>query len=232
MNSYPQPRLFPFWGWKWTLVFIIVALVEIYVLTLVNARIGFGSTVLLILFSGVSGILLMRWEGIRCWNRFLRDVSVKKDPINCIRDGVLILIGGILLILPGVLTDIVGLALFFPPIRILVRFLFLRNVTFENFAASAPTTFDFMASGKGFNFMGQNGERFPFGNFYEAGFSDASGPNYRDSNDFDDENEPNADQDDEDIYDSEYCPHVDSLADPDRPIQIIDVEAKKSDDNP
>ena len=47
------------------------------------------------------------------------------------RDGVLILFAGILMIIPGLITDVLGLLLFLPPVRWVVRKLFLRNLYFE-----------------------------------------------------------------------------------------------------
>lgn len=244
MSYNPQPRIFPALGWKWNLFFIVLALVEIYLLTLLNGRIGFANIVLLILFSAMGGVFLMRWEGNRCWNRILRELSAGKPALNSMKDGILILAGGFMLILPGVLTDIVGLLLFLPPFRILIRYLFMKNVTFQ-LPGSAFTFSDaFMGqNGKSGAENGENGENgenpsglggFPFGAFYMSGFSNAFPPNGNpvdsmdpdsENNDFSDENADESD--DSDIYDSEYSEHVDSLSDGNRPVQIIDVEAKE-----
>lgn len=245
MSYKPQPRLFPALGWKWNLFFIVLALVEIYLLTLLNGRIGFANIVLLILFSAMGGVFLMRWEGNRCWNRILRELSEGKPALNSMKDGILILAGGFMLIMPGVLTDIVGLSLFFPPFRILIRYLFLKNITFQ-LPGSAFTFSDaFMGkngmSGAGDGANGREGANpsglggVPFGAFYMGGFSNVFPPHgtpgdSRDSasedNDFYDENADESE--DSDIYDSECAEHVDSLSDGNRPIQIIDVTAKET----
>lgn len=92
---------------------------------------GFFSLMALILGSMVLGVILMRWEVAICWARIMYLEQRKLPTIEEMRDGVLILFAGMMMIIPGIITDVLGLLLFLPPIRWVVRKLFLRNLYFE-----------------------------------------------------------------------------------------------------
>ena len=117
------------YSWKW--LFIIVIIVELYYMYNFTEAYGFFSLMALILGSMIFGVVLMRWEGSICWARILYMQQHNKPTIDEMRDGVLILFAGVLMIIPGVITDVLGLALFLPPIRWIVRKLFLQNLYFE-----------------------------------------------------------------------------------------------------
>lgn len=122
-----SPQLF---GWKWP-VFLIVIAAELY--TMYRFMQSYNSLILLALILGsiVLGIILMRWEGSICWRRILYMERHNISSTDEMRDGVLILFAGILMIIPGLITDVLGLILFLPPIRWIVRRLFLQNLYFE-----------------------------------------------------------------------------------------------------
>ena len=122
-----SPKVF---GWKWPVFFIVVA-AELY--TMYRFMLAYNSLILLalILASIVLGIILMRWEGSICWKRILYMERHNISSTDEMRDGVLILFAGILMIIPGLITDVIGLFLFLPPIRWIVRKLFLQNLYFE-----------------------------------------------------------------------------------------------------
>ena len=122
-----SPKIF---GWKWPVFFIVVA-AELY--TMYRFMLAYNSLILLALILGsiVLGIILMRWEGSICWKRILYMERHNISSTDEMRDGVLIIFAGILMIIPGLITDIIGLFLFLPPIRWVVRKLFLQNLFFE-----------------------------------------------------------------------------------------------------
>lgn len=117
-------------GWKWPL-FLIVITLELYSMFQYANSYGALSLIALILTSIILGIILMRWEGAICWQRILYMERNNMPTINEMRDGVLILFAGILMIIPGIITSALGLLLFMPPIRWIVRALFLRDMYFE-----------------------------------------------------------------------------------------------------
>lgn len=119
-----------FIGWKWPLFLIVIA-VELYYMFQYSNSYGVLSLIGLILTSIILGIILMRWEGSICWQRILYMERNNIPTTNEMRDGILILFAGILMIIPGIITSALGLFLFMPPIRWLVRTLFLRNLYFE-----------------------------------------------------------------------------------------------------
>ena len=123
-----SPKTF---GWKWQLAFFIVIFVEVYYMFQYSSTYGVMSLLALILGSIVLGIILMRWEGAICWARILYLNQHGMPTTDEMRDGVLILFAGILMIIPGLITDVLGLLLFLPPIRWVVRKLFLQNLYFE-----------------------------------------------------------------------------------------------------
>jgi UPF0716 protein FxsA len=100
---------------RWLLLaFVVVPLVELYLLVWIGARIGLLPTVAITLLTGLLGGALARHEGLRVWRAWQRALEQMTPPEAGVLDGVLVLLGGALLITPGVLTDVVGFALLLP----------------------------------------------------------------------------------------------------------------------
>jgi UPF0716 protein FxsA len=103
------------------LAFLVVPILEIYVIVQVGQEIGAWPTVLLLLLESALGAWIVRREGRRAW-RALRDaVSQGQLPSRQLADGALLLLGGALLLAPGFITDFVGFLLVLPPTRALAR---------------------------------------------------------------------------------------------------------------
>ncbi|MDP9189272.1 MAG: FxsA family protein [Actinomycetota bacterium] len=102
-------------------VFIIVPLVELYVIIKVGGSIGIGPTILLLLVDSILGSLLLRSQGRSAWVALNRALAESRIPAKEVLDGVLIIFGGALLLTPGFITDVFGLLLLIPPTRAIVR---------------------------------------------------------------------------------------------------------------
>jgi UPF0716 protein FxsA len=99
------------------LLFTLLPLLDLWVLLAIGRALGFWPTLALVVATGVAGAWLAKAEGRRVldgWRRALREGRV---PDEGVLSGALVLVGGVLLVSPGVLTDVVGLALLFPPTR-------------------------------------------------------------------------------------------------------------------
>jgi UPF0716 protein FxsA len=103
------------------LLFIIVPILELYVIIQVGGLIGVWPTLALLLLDAILGSLLLRHQGRGAWRRFNEALSQGRFPGKEVVDGLLIVIGGTLLLAPGFITDIVGLIFLIPPTRALVR---------------------------------------------------------------------------------------------------------------
>jgi UPF0716 protein FxsA len=110
-------------------VFIVVPLVEIYVLVQVGQVIGAGWTVLLLVLDSILGTWLIRHEGGRAWAALRDALDSGRMPATEIADGALILIGGTLMLAPGFVTDAFGVLLILPLTRPLFRRLLATAVT-------------------------------------------------------------------------------------------------------
>jgi UPF0716 protein FxsA len=104
---------------KWTFIGLAaLPAAEFLALILVAALIGWLWTAALFVVTSVVGVLLLRKSGRadldRVRNAFARD-GVR--AIHLETPGVAPVIGGILLIFPGFITDILGAALYVPPLR-------------------------------------------------------------------------------------------------------------------
>src|SRR5215212_5009198 len=103
------------------LIFIVVPIVEIYVIIQVGQAIGALWTVLLLVADSIIGARLLRWQGGRAWANFQGAMAAGRIPHREILDGVLIILGGAFLLTPGFVTDAFGLVLLIPPSRAVVR---------------------------------------------------------------------------------------------------------------
>lgn len=102
-------------------VFIVVPIVELYVIVQVGQAIGIVPTLVLLLADALLGSLLLRHQGRGAWRRFNEALAARRFPAREVADGVMIAVGGTLLLTPGFITDIFGLLLLIPPTRAIVR---------------------------------------------------------------------------------------------------------------
>lgn len=102
-------------------LFIVVPILELWVIIEVGSLIGVLPTLALLLADAVLGSLLLRHQGRGAWQRFNQAIAERRFPAREVADGLLIAIGATLLLTPGFLTDIVGAIFLIPPTRALVR---------------------------------------------------------------------------------------------------------------
>lgn len=103
------------------LLFTVGPLIEVMLLITMWQNVGLLATIALVLFTGVVGAALARWQGVTAVMRVQRRVRRGQVPADELFDGVLILVAGIVLVTPGLLTDLMGFALLVPPIRSVVK---------------------------------------------------------------------------------------------------------------
>jgi UPF0716 protein FxsA len=108
-------------------LFLVVPLVELYVIIQVGHAIGALNTVGILLLDSLFGGWLMKREGLAVIRRLQAKLQEGQIPGRDVVDAFLILFGGALMLAPGFLTDIVGIALLLPPVRAVVRRVLARR---------------------------------------------------------------------------------------------------------
>ena len=104
-----------------TVLFIVLPIVEIWVLIRVAGVIGGLEAVSLVILVSMVGAWLVRREGLGVLRKVERRLGEGQLPSRELVDGLLIAVGGALMLTPGFVTDAVSLLLLFPPTRIVVR---------------------------------------------------------------------------------------------------------------
>ena len=107
--------------WLLGLLFVVVPVLEIYLLIQAGQVIGVWWTVLLLIATGILGSYLVKLEGGRAWRALREALNQGRMPARELADGALILVGGTLLLTPGFVTDIAGLFCILPFTRPLAR---------------------------------------------------------------------------------------------------------------
>lgn len=135
------------------LLFTLMPLLELWLLFQLSGVFGFWTTVAVVLLTGFVGAWLAKMQGWLTMFRIRSELASGKLPAEAMGDGVMLLVAGVLLITPGVITDVVGLSLLLPPVRIVVRKLlkhwFAKHVKIE-------TNASFWQSGPGTNTPSRN----------------------------------------------------------------------------
>jgi UPF0716 family protein affecting phage T7 exclusion len=101
--------------------FLLVPIVEIYVILQVGHLIGAWPTVALLIAESVLGAWIVRREGRRAWRSLTTTFREGGLPERELADAALVLIGGVLLLTPGFVTDLFGFLFVLPFTRPLVR---------------------------------------------------------------------------------------------------------------
>src|SRR3954466_13002525 len=107
----------------WVLVgaFVILPIVEIYVIIQVGQVIGAWWTILLLVADSIFGTWLIKREGGRAWRALRSAIDEARMPARELADGALILVGGTLMLAPGFVTDAFGILLILPFTRPVFR---------------------------------------------------------------------------------------------------------------
>jgi UPF0716 protein FxsA len=108
----------------WGLVaalFVIVPLVEIYLIVQAGQAIGIGWTILILVADSVLGAVLLKREGRAAWRSLTNALTSYRMPARELADGALILVGGTLLLTPGFLSDVLGFFFLLPFTRPIAR---------------------------------------------------------------------------------------------------------------
>jgi len=103
------------------ILFILIPLVELFLLVAVASRIQLPATILLVVLTGAWGWYLAKSQGLSILAKIQSEMAAGQVPTAELVDGLLVLIGGIVLLTPGLLTDLVGFALMVPGIRAILR---------------------------------------------------------------------------------------------------------------
>lgn len=111
------------------ILFLLVPLLEIYLLLEVGGVIGVGWTIFAVVFTAVVGAALVRWQGFSTINRIRRQLQQKHLPAVELFEGAFLLAAGALLLTPGFFTDALGFACLTPPIRRAVIHYLMRRGT-------------------------------------------------------------------------------------------------------
>lgn len=112
--------------------FIVIPLLELYLLFLVAEEIGGLATFALVLLTAAVGLSVLRRQGFQRLRRIDEQIRRGQSPGKEIFKGMLLSFAGVLLILPGVMSDTIGCILLIPVVRGLLAERLLRsgNVTF------------------------------------------------------------------------------------------------------
>jgi UPF0716 protein FxsA len=102
-------------------LFLIVPIVEIYVIVQVGQEIGAVPTIVLLLIESAIGAWLVKREGRRAWMALKGAVGTGRLPSSELADAALVLVGGTLLLTPGFVTDVFGFFLILPMTRPIAR---------------------------------------------------------------------------------------------------------------
>ncbi|MGN9844133.1 FxsA family protein [Nonomuraea sp. H19] len=122
------------------LAFLVVPVLEIWLLIQVGSVIGGPATVALLIADSLLGAWIVRREGRRAWRALQEALQSGRMPERELADGGLILVGGALLLTPGFFTDVLGFLCVLPFTRPMMRRLgawfFERRV--KKMAAASP----------------------------------------------------------------------------------------------
>jgi len=122
------------------LLFIVMPIVEMWVLITVGQQIGTLPTIGLVLLTAIIGIGLLRYQGMVTLLRARSKMGSGELPAREMADGVFFAVGGALLLTPGFVTDAIGFACLTPGIRTLVIGFLTRHIFQKGGVFTSNTT--------------------------------------------------------------------------------------------
>jgi UPF0716 protein FxsA len=100
---------------------LLFVIAEMATLITMGRYLGLIPTLVIVIGGGIVGGWIARWQVVRTAFRARSRLASGVLPTAEMTDGFLILVAAVLFIIPGVLSDVLGLALLFPPTRAILR---------------------------------------------------------------------------------------------------------------
>ncbi|WP_306055800.1 FxsA family protein [Natronococcus wangiae] len=114
---------------RWILALLLIPFLDAVLLGFVaTAYTGWTLMVLLVVLTGLVGMLLVRAEGRRTIRKMQRSLAEGKPPTDELLDGGFLIASGAFLLTPGLVTDLLGFLLVVPLTRIPIRAALKRYV--------------------------------------------------------------------------------------------------------
>ncbi|MBL6941144.1 MAG: FxsA family protein [Rhodospirillales bacterium] len=125
---------------------IAVPIIEIAVFIEAGDALGLWPTIGVVILTAIIGTALLRHQGLATLGRVRESMGAGRLPVAELFDGMCLLVAGALLLTPGFVTDGVGLLLFMPPFRLILRALMARRLKahgdFQMHTQNHPQGFD------------------------------------------------------------------------------------------
>lgn len=102
------------------LLFVIIPVVEMWVLIEVGSKIGALTTIGLVLLTAMLGVALLRMQGVSTLMRANQRMQAGEMPAQEMIEGLFLAVGGALLLTPGFITDAIGFVCLIPGLRQIV----------------------------------------------------------------------------------------------------------------
>jgi len=109
-------------------LFLIIPIIEIYLLIAVGQVIGTLPTVSMVVFTAVLGVWLLRIQGFTTLRNVQNTMAQGGIPAIEMVEGAILLVAGALLLTPGFFTDSIGFLCLIPPLRRLIATVLFRRL--------------------------------------------------------------------------------------------------------
>ena len=116
--------------------FVILPILEMYILIKVGSSFGAFNTILLVLLTAFIGLILLRAEGFQTLFNARKKMQRSELPAQEIFSGFFLAIGGALLLTPGFITDLVGFLCILP-----ITSTYILGWVMQNFISKAFSGF-------------------------------------------------------------------------------------------
>ena len=124
------------------MLFIVMPIVEMWLLITIGSYIGALSTIALVLLTALIGIGLLREQGVSTLWRGREKLQQGKIPAQEMMEGIVLAVSGALLLTPGFVTDTIGFLGLLPFSRIYLVKIILQKVTiFQHFSSKSQPVF-------------------------------------------------------------------------------------------
>ena len=107
---------------------VVLPLIELYFIVQVGQELGIIPTVALLILISAVGSALVKREGIKAFRRFVAAAQSGEKLTKEIANGVCILAAGVFLLAPGFISDLLGIVLLLPPVRLFIVRIAARRV--------------------------------------------------------------------------------------------------------